>query len=82
MEGWENVVSKLGYGSKAQPLGWLRKGTTPHGVRDVLAALNCTAFALARPKPLDARPKDPSLSATAIGACYSGDRIADIFNTI
>jgi hypothetical protein len=77
MAGWEHVVESLGGGAKAQPMGWLKKGVSPRDVRAALAAFDCTAFPLSRPKPGDARPKDPSLSATAIGASYSGDRIAD-----
>lgn len=79
MTGWENVVAKLGNGSNAQPMGWLQKGTTHQEVRDALAVFECTAVPLARPKPHDARPKDPSLSATAIGARYPGDRIVDFY---
>lgn len=77
--GWEHAVNRLGNGTTKQPMGWMNKGVSPADVRDALAKFDCKPFPLSRPKPRDARPKDPSLSATAPGNVYSGDRIADFF---
>lgn len=79
MAGWQYVVENFGNGSKSQPMGWLKEGLDPQKVCDALATFGCRTFPLYRPKPIDARPKDPSLSATDIGAVYSGDRVVDFF---
>lgn len=77
--GWEHVVTRLGNGTKTQPMGWLREKVSPNEVQYVLAAFDCKTFPLVRHKPVDARPKDPSLAATVIGTAYSSNRIADFF---
>lgn len=80
MDGWHEVVTSLGNGATSQPMGWLQEGVTPENVRDTLAKYRSTPFLLSRHKPEDARPKDPSLSATPIGTPHSATRISDCFN--
>lgn len=80
MDGWHYVVTNFGNGAKSQPMGWLREGVSPNEVKDALERFNCKSFSLFRHKPEDARPKDPSLGASLIGAPYSWTRVSDFFN--
>jgi len=81
MDGWHHVVTSLGNGPKSQPMGWLQEGVSPDEVKDAMAMYSCKSFPLARQKPGDARPKDPSLGATLIGIPHSGARVSDYFNS-
>lgn len=80
IEAWREMVTRYGPGETGQPMGWLVPGTNRTTISEIAGRHGLTAFSLDRPKPSDARVKDPSVSETPIGSKHPALRVDDRFS--
>lgn len=76
---WAGIVARHGRGVPASSVGWLSAGTDPAVLARELAGRGFVPYRLDRPKPADARARDPSLNPpTPIGVVPPQDRVRPI----
>jgi hypothetical protein len=64
---WDEATRNFGDGPEKHALGWLKQGVCIPDVVSFMVGKGLIPFDLTAPKPADARPKDPSVGAIAIG---------------
>jgi hypothetical protein len=79
-EAWREMVTRHGPGETEQPMGWLVSGVNRIMISDIASRYGLSPFSLDRPKPSDARVKDPSVPETPIGSRHPTSRVDDIFS--
>ncbi len=80
IEAWREMVMRHGPGETGQPMGWLVPGVDRTTISEIAHKYGLAAFPLDRPKPSDARVKDPSVSETPIGSKHPVSRVDDLFS--
>jgi len=73
---WAEIVARQACGVPASSVGWLAAGTDPAVLARELAGRGFVPYRLDRPKPADARLRDPSLNPpTPVGAVPPQGRV-------
>lgn len=81
---WEALMDdlKLGRGRGAREVGWLRPGASVADSAHFLTQRGLVAFKLARPKPIDAPPKEASIQRVNFGEIPPQDWVRDLVSVL